>query len=114
MEKHKLFMLTPWNEGGDGPYYCPDCGVVEGFFTYSPHIREDIDIVHVDYQRPRPRVIADLGEENQGCPVLVLAQGTKAPQIAKTSFSTGKIFIDDALGICNFLGKTFSGVLPHP
>ena len=112
--RHRLFMLTPWKEGENGPYYCPDCGVVEGFFAYSPGAKVDIEIVHVEFSRPREQVAAALGRENQGCPVLVLAEGTPAPPAAKKSMSTGALFIDDALAICNFLGETYGGVLPHP
>ncbi|MCG8620127.1 MAG: DUF3088 domain-containing protein [Desulfobacterales bacterium] len=114
MKTHTLFMLTPWTEDGDGPYYCPDCGVVEGFFVYSPAARVDLDIIHVDFQRPRAAVVDALGEENQSCPVLVLAEGTPAPESAKKSMTTGRIFIDDPIAICNFLGGTYGGVLPHP
>jgi len=114
MTSHTLFMLTPWKKDDQGPYYCPDCGVVEGFFAYSPGAKVDINIVHVEFDRPRARVLEALGQENQGCPVLVLAQGTPVPASAKKSMSTGAMFIDDALAICNFLGTTYGGVLPHP
>lgn len=108
-------MLSPWKEAdGQGPFYCPDCGVVEGFLAYSPGVRKAIEIIHVDFQRPRPRVVDQLGPENQGCPVLILAEGTKMPETAKKSFSTGRYFMDNALGICDFLGKTLDGIRPHP
>ena len=115
MEKHTLFTLNPWMDAdGQGPFYCPGCGVVEGFFTYSKEIRNAIDIVIVNFERPRPLVIEQLGEENQGCPVLVLNGDQAPPENAKKSFSTGKFFIDDPVEICDFLGKTFDGVRPHP
>ncbi len=114
MEKHQLFMLTPWKEGSQGPYYCPDCGVVEGFFAYTPEARELVEIIHVEYQRPRPGIVNALGAENQGSPVLVLATDTDLPPGGKKSMSTGRSFIDDPVGICNFLGRAVGGVLPHP
>ncbi len=115
MEKHILFMLNSWIEhDGQGPFYCPDCGVVEGFFAYSVEVKKAIEIIYIDFQRPRPQVIEKLGMENQGCPVLVLDQEFKPPENAKKSFSTGQYFIDDALGICDFLGELFDGVRPHP
>ena len=115
MEKPRLYMLNPWKDaGGQGPFYCPDCGVVEGFLAYSPEVRKNIEIIHVDYQRPRPLIVDALGAENQGSPVLVLGEGTDLPKIAKKSFSTGRYLIDDALGICNFLGENFNAVKPHP
>ena len=107
-------MLNTWTEdGGKGPYYCPDCGVVEGFFTYSPDVRKELEIISVDFQKPRQKVINALGDENQSCPVLVLDDGTKIPEGAKKSLTTGKSFIDDARLICDFLAETFNAVKPH-
>lgn len=115
MGKHRLFMLNPWvEEDGQGPYYCPDCGVVEGFLTYSPGIRDEIEIIAVDFPRPRPEIVKDLGLENQDSPVLVLDEAAQAPEGARQSLSTGKMFIDDAIQICNFLGEQFNAVKPHP
>ena len=114
MGKHILFMLNPWYDDEQGPFYCPDCGVVEGFFAYSPGVKDQIKIVLVDYQRPRKNIIEYLGEENQGSPVLVLDDDAKFPEGAKKSFTTGKTFIDDANLICHYLGETFDAVRPHP
>lgn len=114
MVNHMLFMLNPWKDHNDqGPFYCPDCGVVEGFFAYSPEVRQKIEIILVDYERPRTRVIEILGKENQECPVLVLADTAADFEGAKKSFSTGRVFIDDARLICDYLGKAFEGVRPH-
>ncbi|MBU2629918.1 MAG: DUF3088 domain-containing protein, partial [Proteobacteria bacterium] len=86
MDKHVLFMLNPWvEENNQGPFYCPDCGVVEGFFAYSPEVRNNIEIIFVEYERPRQQVIDYLGKENQGCPVLVLDAGAMLVQGAKKS-----------------------------
>ena len=115
MEKHRLYMLNSWqDEDGQGPFYCPDCGVVEGFLAYSPEVRRLIEIILVDYQRPRPLLVEALGAENQGSPVLVLGEGSDLPKTAKKSFSTGRYFMDDALDICNFLGELFNTPMPHP
>jgi hypothetical protein len=60
-------MINPWYDAPDqGTFYCPDCGIVEGFFICNPKIREMVEIIHVDFQRPRPEIIEQLGEENQG------------------------------------------------
>lgn len=117
MEKHTLFTLKPWREDGQGPFYCPACGEMEGFLAYSPEIREKIDIIEVDFQRPRAVVIEALGAENQECPVLMLAKDTPdsaLPEAAGKSLSTGRVFINDAPAICEFLAQTFGGIRPHP
>ena len=115
MGKHILFQLNPWlDNNGEGPFYCPDCGIVEGFLSYSPGVRERIDIRNIDFQRPRQEVIAALGQENQGCPVLVLDQTSQIPLAAKKSMTTGRSFLDDPKAICDFLVKEFKAVRPHP
>ena len=114
MKKHTLFMLKPWMEGDQGPFYCPDCGVVEGFLSYSPAIREKLNIVEVGFPRPRPEIVEALGLENQDSPVLVLAAGVELPDTALQSISTGKYFINDGLAICNYLAEQYGGVQPHP
>lgn len=115
MGKPILLMLNPWVDDGDiGPFYCPDCGIVEGFLVYNPDIRGQLNIISVEYKRPRPQIIEYLGQENQGSPVLVLDDLNQISDGVKKSLSTGKMFIDDAIGICNYLGKRFKGVRPHP
>ena len=114
MGKHILFMLNPWKENNrPDVFYCPGCGVVEGFFAYSPEVRKEIEIIWVDYERPRKKVIESLGEENQECPVLVLDAAATPPVGAKKSFSTGKAFIDDPRLICAYLGDIFHSARPH-
>jgi len=114
MAKHTLFMLAPWfEEDGQGPYYCPDCGVVEGFLYYSPEVRDEIEIVTVDFPRPRNEIVKYLGLENQDSPVLVLADEGPIPKDARQSLSTGKKFLNDPIQICNFLGDIYNGVKPH-
>ena len=115
MQKHTLFMLSPWHEDdGSGPYYCPDCGVVEGFLYYSPKIRAEIEVVTVDFARPRNAIVECLGLEHQDSPVLVLAKSTNPPADALQSMSTGTYFINDPLAICTYLATVYAGVLPHP
>ena len=115
MEKPILFMLTPWAEGNDqGPFYCPDCALVEGFFYYSPNVKDQLEIITVNFPRPRKKVVDCLGMENQSCPVLVLEDGSILPEGAKKSFSTGRVFIDDPNLICQYLGERFHAILPHP
>ncbi len=115
MGKPVLLMLNPWFDDGDiGPFYCPACGTVEGFLAYNPAIRKQLEIIFVDFKRPRPKIIKYLGEENQGSPVLVLDDSDQVPDGAKKSLSTGKTFVDDPTLICNYLGSRFKGVRPHP
>lgn len=113
MAKYTLFSLKPWMEGDRGPYYCPDCGVVEGFFHYNPQVRQLIEVREVNFERPRPEVVELLGCENQSCPVLVLDEDAEIPESAKKSVSSGRAFIDDGREICDYLARVFHCVQPH-
>lgn len=108
-------MLNPWfDNGGQGPFYCPDCGILEGFLAYNPDIRKQLEIIYVDYKRPRQKIIKYLGAENQESPVLVLEDSNQVLDGVKKSFSTGKTYIDNPILMCNYLGKRFKGVNLHP
>lgn len=107
-------MLTPWfDSDGTGPFYCPDCGIVEGFFAYNPEMLDQVEIIAIDFQRPRKTIIDVLGEENQGSPALVIYEDMPGIDGIKKSMTTGKYFIDDPNRICDWLAKEFDGVRPH-
>lgn len=115
MEKHTLVLLNHWHdEDGSGPFYCPDCASVEGFLRYAPDIENHINVIRVDFQRPRQQIIDLVGSSNQGSPVLVFAHGAKVPLAAKTSLETGRAFVTEVFDICDCLAREFGCVRPHP
>jgi len=110
-----LFLLKPgFTDDKGGPWYCPGCAGVEGFLNFAPGVEGRIEVRRTDFPRPRREIVELIGVENQGCPVLVLETGAAAPPEAKTSRETGRTFIDDPVRICDFLGRTFGVVRPHP
>lgn len=114
MKKHTLYTLTPWTEKIDqGPYYCPDCAVVEGYLYYAPEVRDQINIISIEFERPREVLVDLLGQENQSSPVLVFSDVITPPEYAKKSLSTGRSFIDDPRMICEFLSSEFNTAKPH-
>lgn len=78
MTRDRLFMLKPgYQDGGEGPFYCPGSLKLEGLLAWFPQVRQALDVQYIEFPRPR-RVLVDLiGEDNQGAPVLVL--GGSAP-----------------------------------
>lgn len=54
-------------------FYCRDCVTVDGLLALFPECAATLDIIRVDYPRPRAAVIDAIGEANQNLPVLVLA-----------------------------------------
>lgn len=115
MQKHILFVLKPgFHDGKDGPFFCPGCATVEGFLKYAPQVEGRLEVRRIDFPRPRREIVELIGTANQGCPVLVLAGDSDLPGEAKKSEETGNAYISGAIPICEYLGRTFGAVRPHP
>jgi hypothetical protein len=114
MGKHILFVLKPgFYDGDEGPFYCPHSAAIEGILKYLPEIEGKVDVRRIDFQRPREEVIKLIGEENQGSPVLVLAEGTDVPSEAQVYQITGRAFMHGTMEIGNYLSRTFGVMRPH-
>lgn len=76
----KLFLLKPdfqdINRNAETKYFCPPCALIEGVLSFYPQLRNELEVSYVDFVRPRPAIIDLIGEENQGCPVLILEDGS--------------------------------------
>jgi len=109
MTKDTLFLLKPdFHNAGKGPFYCPDCALVEGLLSYYPKLRHKLDVRYVDFARPRADIIALLGEAHQGCPVLVLADGRRVIDAGiEVQEAQGRRFIDREADIRRYLSATF-------
>ena len=114
MNKHILFILTPgFQDGDDGPFFCPHSAAMEGLLKYVPELNTKLDVRRVEFQRPRKEIIEFLGEENQFTPVLILAEGTTPPAEAQVSDETGRAFILGEIEISQFLHKDMGIMKPH-
>ena len=114
MNRDILFMLHPRNVETEGkPRYCPDCALVAGYLSFYPAVERALDIRFVAPPRPRPDIVALLGEAHQGAPVLILA--ADAPTVAGIVCheAKGQRFIDDPKDILAYLGQRHdAGGLP--
>jgi hypothetical protein len=117
MRKPVLVLIRP-NSRPDRPegWYCPDCAIVEGVLAYYPQLREAVDIVHVDFPRPRHALISLIGEDYQDCPCLLLDAGTgpqESPVIngwCVISENT-KLLLDTLPLLATGVGRTGAGSL---
>lgn len=109
----RLYLLNPdWHDDQGGPWFCPPGAVVEGVLGFYPRLREALLITYLDHPRPRPPVIAEVGEANQSCPVLVLDDAFDWPD-AEVSAETGRRFLQDA-AILPYLAARYGIGRPHP
>jgi hypothetical protein len=109
----RLFLVNPgWIDDQGGPWYCPAGAVIEGVLAFHPGLRDRLDIVYLDFPRPRPPVIEAVGEDHQSCPILVLDGGFDWPE-ARTSAATGARFLQDE-AIIPYLAARYGIARPHP
>jgi hypothetical protein len=85
--------------------------MVVGYLSYYPQVQGQLQIETVDPKRPRPAIIALLGEAHQDAPVLILAESSTAPEGVTLHESNGHRFINDERGILRYLGKRFAAGL---
>lgn len=110
-----LFLLKhDFPDGPGRPYYCPECAQLNGVLHYYPHLRHALEVRYVDYPRPRPEVVAQVGEAHQSCPVLVL--GPAAPgevEGVRIESHGSRRFVSGALEIGNYLAAVHGTGRPH-
>lgn len=109
----RLLLLNPgWTDDQGGPWYCSAGAVVEGVLAFHPSLRDQLEITYLDHPRPRPSVIALVGEDHQSCPILVL-DGTFDWPDAEMSAATGRHFLQDE-AIIPYLAARYGIARPHP
>ena len=114
MNKDKLFLLKPdFRKGDEGPFYCPESAMVEGVLSFYPKLRDKLEVEYVDFARPRTPVVAALGEANQGCPVLVLADGRRVLDASlDVHEANGRRFLSNEAHIRRYLASAYGVGLP--
>lgn len=74
----KLFLLKPdfidKNRDAHTKYFCPENAMINGVINYYPKLKELLEIEYIDFERPRKQLIKLVGEENQGCPNLIISK----------------------------------------
>ena len=113
--KDRLYLLKPdFTDQGAGPFFCLESALVEGMLSFYPALREKIEVYYIDFQKPRPALVAELGVENQRAPKLILGEATQAvPRGVKVSEAKGRRFISQDVEICRYLASTYGYGEPH-
>ena len=114
MKKDLLFLLSHDFEDRGETYYCPGCVELVGLLETYPKLKETVEIRYVDFPRPRPEVVDLLGEENQSCPVLVLAERPSgAPARVTVGEANGQAFVEGAREIGEYWAHVHGIGRPH-
>ncbi|MHB8908483.1 MAG: DUF3088 family protein [Syntrophales bacterium] len=109
----RLYLLKPNFIDQGKSYFCPGCAQVEGMLSFYPALREKIDVHYIEFPRPRLGLVAEVGEENQSCPKLVLRGGHQIPQGLTVGEGMGNLFISVPLEICRYLASAYGVGEPH-
>ena len=115
MIRDQLFLLKPdFLDNGQGPYFCPGCAEMIGLLEFYPMLKEHVEVRYIAFPRPRPELVPLLGEENQSCPVLVLAAAPSANS-SKLNVQTmnGHDFVEGAREIAEYLAHVHGIGTPH-
>jgi hypothetical protein len=116
MSRDRLLLLKPdFMDQDQGPCYCPACATLEGLLGFYPQLRDSLDVVYLDFPRPRAAVIAEIGEENQGLPALVLYAPAPADALRELDVRewNGRRFLKSATDIGRYLARTRGIGEPH-
>lgn len=111
--KDTLYVLRPGFDDGGTSYFCPYCAQIIGFLSYFPHARDTLEIVEVDYAKPRGPLVEVLGEANQSAPQLVLGDGAREVPGVEISEANGRRFISETMAILKYLAATRGTPIPH-
>ena len=113
MAKDTLYLLrTSFEKDGDRRF-CPDCAMMEGYLAAFPRLREALEIVYLDYARPRAALVDRLGEPHQNAPTLILAEPTPdAGPHGEILQANGLSFLTDARPITRWLAARYDLAAP--
>jgi hypothetical protein len=104
MAKDTLYLLKPSFEKDGAPRFCPDCAMMEGYLAAHPALRDALEVIYVDYARPRAVLVERLGEAHQNAPTLILAQAASdAGPHGEIQQANGLSFLSDARPITRWL-----------
>ena len=93
-------------------FYCEHCVLLEGVLASFPELSERIDVLRVDWPRPRRDVVDLIGEDNQSLPVLIFAHDAD-PSLATGTFGELR-FANKKEAILEALAQRHGIPRPHP
>lgn len=115
--RDRLFVLRPGfvdPTRGPGTFFCPYCASVVGFLSHFPQVASTLDIIELEFPRPRAPLVALVGEAHQGTPLLVLGDEHQPPPGVAVGVANGHRFVEKTMDIMSYLAATRGVSAPHP
>jgi len=108
-----LFLLAPGFFDNDRREYCPECAEISGLLSYFPAIKESLEIYYQPIAKPRMEMVGLLGDKNQNCPTLVLAENSPSFPDCRIMRKSGHRFINNARDIGKYYARRFGTPWPR-
>lgn len=111
--KDQLFVLRPGFDDKGVRYFCPYAAQVIGFLAYYPQVRDTLDVIELDYPKPRAPLAGLLGEDHQAAPMLVLGDAPVETEGVTIAEANGHKYVEKTLQILRYLASSRGVPLPH-
>lgn len=111
--KDKLFVLRPGFDDKGVTYFCPFSAQVIGFLSYYPQVKDSLELVELDFARPRKPLVDLVGEDHQAAPILVFANEPVAVPNVKIGEANSYKFVEKTIEILRYLAATRGVPAPH-
>ncbi len=110
--KDQLFVLRPGFDDRGTTYFCPYSAQVIGFLTYYPQVRSTIELVELEFPKPRHPLSDLLDEQHQAAPMLVLAEPKQVADVTIGEVN-GRKYVEKTKEILRYLAVTRGVPVPH-
>jgi hypothetical protein len=109
----KLFVLRPGFDEGGTTYFCPFSAQVIGFLAYYPKVKDTLEIIELEFPKPREPLATLLGETHQAAPMLVIAGTPQTVDKVKVAEANGHSYVEKTIEILRYLAVTRGVPAPH-
>lgn len=113
MTKDILFLLAPGFFDNERREFCPECAEMWGLLHYFPSLLEAVDIRYQPIKRPRSDLADLLGDANQNCPTLILADNVDAGPFAVVQIARDVRFLDNVRDIAKYFAHRYGTPFPR-
>jgi hypothetical protein len=115
MVRDTLFVLRPGFTDKGKAWFCPYSAQVVGFLDYYPEIKESLELVELDFARPRQPIVELIGDDHQSAPMLVLHEESNPEPVDGVVIgeARGRKFVEKTVEILRYLAATRGVPGPH-
>jgi hypothetical protein len=109
-----LILLRPDFLDQGTRWFCPYSAQVRGMLAYYPELADSLEVVEVDFARPRELLAELLGDGGKSLPVLVLHESSPT-EVAGVNVAEaqGRRYVDKTIEILRYLAVTRGTSPPH-